>query len=118
MPIKLVTGSEPTIAEALAWLGRRGLQPREIRGIAIDAQVGQPLMITATFIVSDPSEVTISEADAPALPSCGVAGHPSTSHVCRSHGIPIAFPPVAADWHPGHLDGIPETEAVPDAKQE
>jgi hypothetical protein len=58
MPIKLVTGREPILAEALAWLERKGIPARMIKSISVDGAVGTPLLITATFIVDDPAEVT------------------------------------------------------------
>jgi hypothetical protein len=58
MAVQLVTGREPVLAEALAWLESRGIEPKEIRAISIDAEVGEPLVIKVTLLVHDPREVT------------------------------------------------------------
>jgi hypothetical protein len=90
MAIKLVTGREPVLAEALSWLESRGLKPTEIRAVSIDAKVGAPLIITVSLIVQDPAEVTPEAVRG--FPPCGVDGHPATSHHCRSNGVPVRIP--------------------------
>lgn len=58
MAVRLVTGREPVLAEALAWLETRGIKPNEIRAISMDAEVGEPLVMKVTLLVNDPREVT------------------------------------------------------------
>jgi hypothetical protein len=49
--IDLVNGSEPIIAEALAYLERKGIEKKQVRRISIDAEVGAPLLISVDFFL-------------------------------------------------------------------
>jgi hypothetical protein len=92
MPKRLITGREPILAEALAWLERKGIPPTHIQSVSINGTVGDVLRITATFIVDDPREVI----DQPQEPACGYEGHPLTSHHCMSNGVPLSAAEIEA----------------------
>lgn len=60
--IKLIQGGqEPGIREAVTWLEGHGHDKSTIKGVTVDGQVGEPLVITAMFIVRDPAELEVDE---------------------------------------------------------
>lgn len=60
MAKKVVTGSEPILAEALAYLARKGIPATDIRGISMDAEIGKPALITVTMYVNDAADLARS----------------------------------------------------------
>jgi len=72
MAFKIVkNGDETEIQAAVAWVESLGIPRNIIRGITVDAQVGQPLTVTATFMVPE-----VEHDPAPAAQPC-----PSGKHI-------------------------------------
>lgn len=58
MTLRIVkTGQEPILREAVDWLESKGIPAKCIRAVSMDAEIGQPMTITATFYVDEPEEV-------------------------------------------------------------
>jgi len=60
MAFKIVkNGDETEIQAAVAWIESLGISRNVIRGITVDAQVGQPLTVTATLMVPEPEDYSV-----------------------------------------------------------
>lgn len=51
------TGQEPILREAVDWLESKGIPATSIRAVSMDAEIGQPMSITATFYVDESEEI-------------------------------------------------------------
>lgn len=67
--IKLVTGEEPMIQEALGYLRERyGMPSEDIQRLEIDAETGQPMRLTVTLVVREPAGAKGQAGRPPARP--------------------------------------------------
>lgn len=58
MTLRVVkTGQEPILREAVDWLEGKGIPATCIRAVSMDAEIGQPMTITATFYVDESDEM-------------------------------------------------------------
>jgi hypothetical protein len=61
-PIVCQTGQEATISSAIDYLARRyRMPPEDIRGVRIDAEVGEPIRLTVTLFQQSEDDVTERE---------------------------------------------------------
>jgi hypothetical protein len=63
-----MTGNEPIIAEALAYLERRGIPRGDVRGLAIHAEVGDAIRMDVSLYVQDETP-RVDELGTPLLAS-------------------------------------------------